>query len=539
MKEKNRRVFASSGFWLLLFAFGGAQIPNRECLMCHEAIEKIAPVHEKVACQDCHSDIQEVPHHAPPRRIDCLRCHRGMTGMWAGDPHERARAKGNTRAPDCKTCHGTHDLKTWKAEKGHTAQEHRKTVQAFCATCHPTVKAPEGYHDWSGVSNKECLQCHGNAQIKAPQIDVRAFQRSVHNEHMCTHCHRDITQAPHTPKPKPVDCGVCHQPEYSEHEESVHGQAIARGMDDAAHCWDCHGSHDVLRTNEADSRVQAINLPDTCGKCHTRTELVEKYRIPVRNPTGLFKLSVHYKALQEGKDAAVCNDCHGVHSILPLEDPKSKVYKGQVPHTCGQCHSKEEREFTRSIHWTGYLKGVKDAPVCNDCHQEHAILGPEEKSSPVFAARIPETCTRCHESEIITSRYGIQTMTKQSYYGSYHGLALKAGKIAAANCASCHKAHDVLPSSSPLSSVHPANLASTCGRCHPGIGEGKMLPKIHANSKSAGPGSRTGIDDLLKLWISRVYIFLIVSVIGAMALHNLIHFRYAARRRRSKSKNDL
>jgi hypothetical protein len=519
--------------------FVGASIPNSDCLQCHEGMTKVAMPHEEVACQDCHSDIQEIPHPAPTRRIDCLKCHSGMTGMWGGDPHERARAAGNKKAPDCKTCHGTHDLRTWKAEKGHTATEHRKTVQAFCITCHATVKPPEEYHAWSGMSNAECLMCHGNAKVKAPQVNGRAFQRSVHNEHMCTNCHRDIVKTPHIPKPKVVDCGVCHLPEYSEHAESIHGKAIAEGIEDAAHCWDCHGSHDVARTSDPESRVQPINLPDTCGRCHARTDLVEKYRIPVRTPAGLFKLSVHYKALQEGKQAAVCNDCHGVHDILPLGDPKSKIFRGQVPHTCGQCHIREDREYTRSIHWSGYLKGVRDAPVCNDCHLEHAILGPGDKSSPVFASRIPETCTRCHESEVITTRYGIQTMTKQSYYASYHGLAMKAGKLAAANCASCHKAHDVLPSSNPVSSVHTANLATTCGSCHPGIGQGKTLPKIHADGKGKGLATSKNVGDVLKLWVPRIYIFLIIAVVGAMAIHNLIHFRHTTRRRKHRGPNGI
>lgn len=510
-----------------------ADIDNAVCLTCHEGTGVALP-HGDIACQDCHTDIMEVPHGVPTKKIDCLKCHSGMTGIWGGDPHERARAQGNRKAPDCKTCHGTHDLKTWKKEKGHTAEEHRKTVQAFCVACHATVKPPEKYHIWSGIPNSECLKCHANPKVKVPQISAGSFRRSVHREHLCTDCHRDIVRTPHTPPPGPVDCGICHLPQFSEHQDSVHGKAIAEGIRDAAHCWDCHGSHDVARKSDAQSRVFPLNLPDTCGSCHARTELVEKYRIPVRDPTGLFKMSVHYRALVEGRTAAVCNDCHGVHDILNLEDPKSRIFKGNIPRTCGQCHITEERDYTRSIHWSGYLKGVRDAPVCNDCHQEHAILGPSEKSSPVFASRIPETCTRCHESEIITTRYGIPTMTKESYYSSYHGLAMRAGKVTAANCASCHKAHDILPSSDPASSVNPTNLPTTCGICHPGMGQGKALPKIHTIEREKSAPPEQTIGDILQMWVRRVYFVLIVGVIGAMALHNIVHFIYSARHRRKQ-----
>lgn len=532
MKESRNSLVIVVTAFVLGTAFLGGHIESSECLQCHEGIEKISQAHEKVACQDCHSDIQEIPHPVPVRQIDCMECHTGMTGVWGGDPHGRARARGNKKAPDCKKCHGTHDLRSWKLKRGQSAEEHRKSLQAFCGTCHGTMKAPERYHLWSSISNAECLKCHADAKAKnTPQINAQVFQGSVHQEQLCTACHRDIVKTPHTPKPNPVDCGMCHLPEFLEHEDSVHGKALAEGIKDAAQCWDCHGAHDVARKNDPRSRVYALNLPDTCGKCHTRSDIAEKYRIPVKNPTALFKMSAHYKALQEGKKAAVCHDCHGVHNILPLDNPKSTIFKGQVPYTCGRCHILEERDYTRSIHWSGYQKGARDAPVCNDCHLEHAILPPSDKSSPVFPSRIPETCARCHESQIITSRYGIQTRTRESYFASYHGLAMKAGKVTAANCASCHRAHEVLPSSDPESSTNPANLAKTCGTCHPGIGQAKELPRIHGNEKGAGLPSKT-IGDVVQEWVRRIYITLIIAIIGGMVLHNLAHFRYSARQRK-------
>ncbi len=124
--------------WLVICSGGflNVKITNEECIACHEGVEKIAPVHEKVSCQDCHHDIQEIPHSVPTQRIDCLRCHQELMNLWVGDPHLAAREKGNKNAPDCQTCHGKHDLKTWGRKKAETSEIQRQRVQIFCNTCH-------------------------------------------------------------------------------------------------------------------------------------------------------------------------------------------------------------------------------------------------------------------------------------------------------------------------------------------------------------------------------------------------------------------
>ena len=52
-------------------------------------------------------------------------------------------------------------------------------------------------------------------------------------------------------------------------------------------------------------------------------------------------------------------------------------------------------------------------------------------------------------------------------------------------CASCHGAHEILPSSDTASSISPKHLEQTCGSCHPGIGAGVTQGKIHVASVRA------------------------------------------------------
>jgi len=158
-----------------------------------------------------------------------------------------------------------------------------------------------------------------------------------------------------------------------------------------------------------------------------------------------------------------------------------------------------------------------DAPVCTDCHEEHTIQSPKDPSSSVYPTVVAEkTCGQCHASEKITSKYTLPPDRLKTYFESYHGLAGKYGTTTVANCASCHGAHDILPSSDPNSSVHRENLPKTCGQCHPNAGDQLTKGSIHISS--------TSLEGKIKYYITMFYIWLIVIVIGGMLIHNLLDF---------------
>ena len=56
------------------------------------------------------------------------------------------------------------------------------------------------------------------------------------------------------------------------------------------------------------------------------------------------------------------------------------------------------------------------------------------------------------------------------YSSSVHGRSLEEkGLLSVAICTDCHTTHHNLKQSDENSSVHPNNLAATCGKCHKGI----------------------------------------------------------------------
>src|SRR6202007_1864288 len=119
----------------------------------------------------------------------------------------------------------------------------------------------------------------------------------------------------------------------------------------------------------------------------------------------------------------------------------------------------------------------------------------------------------CHEGMRMSQEFGFSGRRVTTYMASYHGLAAKLGSTVVANCASCHGAHSILPSSDPRSSTNKANLVKNCGHCHPGATAECAQGKVHF----AGPPP-ADFPSIAIGWIRRIYIPLIVVVIGGMVL---------------------
>ncbi|MEJ2219172.1 MAG: cytochrome B, partial [Gemmatimonadota bacterium] len=181
------------------------------------------------------------------------------------------------------------------------------------------------------------------------------------------------------------------------------------------------------------------------------------------------RLGVHGLARARGnEDAPDCEVCHG--NVHEVKRTGTEAFRRSIPAICGQCHDTIYANYEQSIHGKAVARGIVAAPVCSSCHGEHEILAPSKSASPVHPTHIPQTCGRCHADVRITERFQLPRNPLISYEKSVHGLALRSGSQTVANCASCHGVHLILPSSDPRSTINPANLPRTCGKCHPGAG---------------------------------------------------------------------
>jgi len=425
----------------------------------------------------------------------------------------------------CLACHGQAGMKSDKGKDIYVnPAKHAASAHAIlgCSDCHAAIK---DFPHPAKIAKVQCVTCHAD--------EVKAYAGSVHailGEKSCATCHGSVHELTSAAALIPGKCSECHADEVKSLAESIHGQAAKRGDPDAPKCVSCHGTiHEVKAASEADSTIARKNLADTCAKCHSDAGFLSRHKIPVAHPVDSYKQSVHARAVALGKEAASCSSCHGSHNIFPATDARSMVNHWKVPETCGQCHKEIARQFNESVHGEAVKAGVRDAPVCVDCHGEHLIMDPSNPASPLNAANISaETCGRCHGDPRLALRYNLPADRLPSYAGSYHGLALEGGKLTAANCASCHGVHDILPSSDPRSTVNTANLPKTCGQCHKGVGEAKFtIGPVHVQT-NAGPN-----HPVVK-WIRWTYWVLIPFTLGFMLLHNLLDLLTKLIRRRPR-----
>jgi cytochrome b subunit of formate dehydrogenase len=176
------------------------------------------------------------------------------------------------------------------------------------------------------------------------------------------------------------------------------------------------------------------------------------------------------------------------------------------------CHSDVVEQYRASVHGQALAKGISQAPLCTDCHGEHAILSPKNDSSPVAAGHIRDTCGNCHGNVQLSRKFGLPTDRLVTFDASFHGLASKSGNQTVANCASCHGVHNILASGDPKSSTNARNLARTCGKCHEGAGQRFAITQVHVvEGRAEAPVVR---------WTRQFYLVIIPLTIGLMIIHN-------------------
>jgi cytochrome b subunit of formate dehydrogenase len=386
--------------------------------------------------------------------------------------------------------------------------------------------------------NADCLACHSDATLTKDfhgkkvslYVDESKLKHSIHGQMFtCVDCHADVKGPVHETTPKKIRCAQCHADAYDAYSHSYHAKTVKAGAGPAANCEDCHGGvHEILAANDAKSPVNHSNIPDTCGRCHGQKFLMDGVGESAQVYQS-YQESVHGRAIEKGSTkAAVCTDCHGAHEILAANDQKSSIYKFNVPGTCGKCHGVIAQTFMQSIHGQGIARGNGLAPVCTDCHGIHSIKAHIDPNSSVSEQNLARTtCARCHEGVRLSQEFGVAGNRVSTYFDSYHGLASEGGSVVAANCASCHGIHNILPSSDPRSTINRANLDITCGKCHKGVTQKFTLSKVHMD------GSRSrDIGTIVVRWVRWFYLVLIFTVIGGMFLHNAIIWRSKAVARR-------
>lgn len=249
---------------------------------------------------------------------------------------------------------------------------------------------------------------------------------------------------------------------------------------------------------------------DICLACHTApgavltlpsTEVISATIDPER-----FKPSAHGQAL-------TCATCHPANVKIPhpaVTATTMREYQRLRSQVCATCHTDAAEEFAGSVHGRAQQMGFVDVPTCTTCHNPHDAA---RVWTPQFRNNLPQLCGTCHADPAIMAKYGLRAVYT-TYISEFHGVTTTLYKLTkphsptpAAVCSDCHGGHEIRPAGDPASTVHQANLLTTCRQCHPAAG--RFFATAWTEHKTPGPASSP-----LVWYVQLFYRVLIPSVVG-------------------------
>ena len=140
------------------------------------------------------------------------------------------------------------------------------------------------------------------------------------------------------------------------------------------------------------------------------------------------------------------------------------------PTTCGSCHSGILREWAESAH------GIAD-----DCQRR------QEASEGTGVLDLPRVARRQAARPAVVRHADVRRLRQLPRGGPPASTTASTARRRrwsnrkAAACADCHTPHANLPASDPRSSIHPDNLAKTCGACHANVNASFLSFDPHAD----------------------------------------------------------
>lgn len=456
-------------------SFGLIAQSDEDCMMCHEDPELITErngqtvsmfvstnnlkrtVHGEVKCIECHDDVNtEEFFHADQstklKPVDCGKCHKSSQLQFSAGIHGQALKLNEPYAPDCKECHGTHDiLSQWNSK----SKTYKMNIPFLCGNCHK-----EG----APVARIYNISEHNIVENYSQGIHGKGlFQSGLLVTATCNNCHNSHFILPHespnssvNPKRIARTCMKCHVKIEQTHRKVIKSELWEKSPGAVPSCSDCHPPHKVEY-----QKIENVIPNQLCLKCHLKDESKGEYLIAANGDTLNFNLnhlanSEHYNI--------ECAKCHTGVS-LNLNRPCETVDKVD----CSNCHIEISGKYFSSGHGQSYLQKNKEAPYCTDCHGTHETKSRFDDTSPTYRGNIPQLCGNCHVED---GQANIATDLKErnAYYDystSIHGKGLtEKGLLVSAVCTDCHTTHYELKESDSLSSIHPKNVPGTCAKCH-------------------------------------------------------------------------
>ncbi len=251
-------------------------LPNGETLSLYISPDSLQQsIHEQIGieCQGCHPEIETYPHpdieYKNPRELSralylsCQVCHEANYDKTLDSMHAQVAEAGNLDAPICTDCHGVHDIRP--------PDEPRARISETCDQCHTSIftEYKDSIHGEAlliedNADVPACTDCHGVHNIQDPRTAL--FR--IETPELCAGCHAD---------PQLMAKYGLSEDVYRLYRLSWHGVDVSvyktnwpSIWHESAICTDCHGVHNIRKTEDPQSKVNQANLLKTCQECHPK-----------------------------------------------------------------------------------------------------------------------------------------------------------------------------------------------------------------------------------------------------------------------------
>ena len=460
-------------FFLISFILSSIGQSNDDCMICHDDKELVSEagrraksmyvngktlsnsVHKDVDCVMCHAeaDVEDFPHPETLTPVNCGDCHDEATINFEKGIHGQALKLNALYAPDCKECHGSHNILSSRSPKSRT---YKMNIPVLCGKCH---------REGAPVSRTYNINKHNILENYSQSIHGEGlFKKGLIVTATCNDCHGSHLILPHSSRSSSISlkniaktCMQCHTEIEEVHTKIIKKELWEKEPGAIPACTDCHPPHKV----DIQNIVNKVS-DKTCLKCH---EDEDTHKIV--NDSIISLVVDKNNLINSAHRNITCVKCHSdvsMHLNLPCETV-SKV-------DCSNCHAEVSNIYNESGHGKAYFKKDENAPYCTDCHGTHIVKSRYDDTSPTYRSAIPTLCGTCHrkDGKAVKSTNLKEEDAYSDYSLSVHGKGLtEKGLLPSAICTDCHTTHFVLKESDERSSVHPKNIPATCATCHKGI----------------------------------------------------------------------
>ncbi len=228
-------IIAGAGLFLLLSSGKSQALDSNRCLTCHgnKDLQATNASGEKISLYVNENEVNSAAH----RYIDCTTCH---TGDFHNSDSPLTKL---SLAEKCGSCHKTEYQQHLRSVHGQQLVQGNQDV-ATCVDCHSPGENPHNV-------------------IRVLEYSAPTYKKNI--AQTCGKCHSDEKLM--------ANYGIVEKV-YESYMRSFHGKAMQLGTYEitqleTATCTNCHGTHDIMSTNDPNSPVAGLaNLANTCEQCH-------------------------------------------------------------------------------------------------------------------------------------------------------------------------------------------------------------------------------------------------------------------------------